>query len=1178
MTDQENLIQFSGCDENNPLSQGEITVFQKPGTPVIVHSILKASTRDNLIQLQTPVLKEPKRLKVHFETPSQHSSSLLETKTYSETEEQSLAGMDAIRDLDEKENWIERNFILTTMDHDDYMTFSKDILLDIIADMPITNGDEKHKEVNEQGLNTEGRWDDSKKDGIASQSDDLNSQFKEKKLENSDIEMGTVSNMTESSDNEKTEHSLIRSGAVAARVQNDSDMQPKEEYYIHGKRDDILDFESGKEAENMHDKAVSSDDEFLSADEDLPEGEKVNSHETIDPKRLHDFNFDDLDWLNPFPTKTTDGEAGVRKGLSKDHISDISNCNQTLEVALDAGYLSQPTHQIVNSTVGNKNPIQSESEEKSENYQTETDLLFSTLPRKQMPGHFESQLKSVSPSQGHNGTDDNGPIKSRKLISNISNEITNEHLFITKCEMVNSVDCSDNLVESVSSIANSPIVKMKDVAQKRLETSLTGDLPNKASKADNEVIRTSKPIQQLKSFSNKSYEPDLENDVDPFRPKKQLMNSQSTSDRIEEIDDVSMESLKPGKPSTNSNKPELKAAVIDPCKQSKQLINSFVITGDTEIDPFKTKKQLPNSPFASGLDVDPFKPSKMLSNSPVSTGAEVDPFKPSKLLSNSPVSTGAEVDPFKPSKMLSNSPVSACADLDPFKPSKMLSNSPVSACADLDPFKPSKMLSNSPVFKESSGNLEIYPSEPMTQLKVTPSKYSPNMEYLSEGDLQTCNTFSGISATEGPLSSQETAKQITCCNPSEQGLKMVHEDEDEDDLTVHTVAKRSQMDFPTGEQDFGLDTNASLDEAQFVPATEVFNDPAMLDMLEQFGRSENKTESTLSRISLYVKFDPLVKNEMGPANPRRISIRPKQLEKVKEFGLEESFLLLGTPPKRSKKPVPPRDPNVTPTGIVSTKRNKSVDMLFSISPEDQDQKTESCFQQPPCTPLLIGDDDCQDGIIEVLKYTEVDWKKMKRQMTLEFQGYLLNKEREWSQEMEAKTKASQKEIREAQEKGNKLQANIENLMMVLSEYEKMINTLIAEKETVSSKSKENIEEIKKERDEIKKERDQALEDLRSLDKFVSDFHRRYDKMKTALEGYVQNEAVLKKTAEDYQQRLIKTEKKLAVTKQDADKLEPVTKELEKVMAAKESEVSRLEAALKMKDLQISKLEQSLEQK
>ncbi|KAK3598439.1 hypothetical protein CHS0354_014062 [Potamilus streckersoni] len=531
--------------------------------------------------------------------------------------------------------------------------------------------------------------------------------------------------MTESSDNQKTEVLLIRSGAVAAMVQKDSDMQPGEQYYTNGKRNDISDFESKKE--NIEDKAVSSDEEFLSADEDLIVGEKVKSSEPTDPKRSHDLNFNGLDWL-------TVGEAEGMRDSSQEHVSEISICNQVIELVQDAAVLSQPTHQIANSTIGDKNPFQSESEEKSDNYLTE----FNTLG-KQMPDLLESKSKfNVSSSQGHKGTDAIDSIRSRKQLSNIPEEITNQehHHFVTKSEMANSVDFSDNPVESVSNIANLPIVKKTDVAENNMETSHTRDLPNKSSKTENKVIGTFKPIKQLKSFPNKSYETDLKNDVDPFRPRKQLMNSQSTSDRVEEIHDVNIDSFKPKKKITISDKLEQNDTVIDPCKQSKQLMNSFVITGDTELNPFKTRKQLSNSPFAS-------------------LGSEVDPFKTRKKLSNSPV-------------------VSSDAEVDPFKPSKKLSNSLVSAGAEVDPFKPSKKLANSPVFKDSSGNLEIYPVEPSTQVKDPPSKHSTSMEHLSAGDSKICDTFSGVSGTEGPVSNQETVKQIICSNPSEQGLKMVN--------------------------------------------------------------------------------------------------------------------------------------------------------------------------------------------------------------------------------------------------------------------------------------------------------------------------------------------------------------------------------------------------------------------
>lgn len=57
---------------------------------------------------------------------------------------------------------------------------------------------------------------------------------------------------------------------------------------------------------------------------------------------------------------------------------------------------------------------------------------------------------------------------------------------------------------------------------------------------------------------------------------------------------------------------------------------------------------------------------------------------------------------------------------------------------------------------------------------------------------------------------------------------------------------------------------AQFTEDEFRSAAEVFKDPADFDFLLRAGSSKVLKESSLSRLSLYVKFDPLVKKADTP--------------------------------------------------------------------------------------------------------------------------------------------------------------------------------------------------------------------------------------------------------------------------------------------------------------------------
>ncbi|XP_076436679.1 uncharacterized protein LOC143276139 isoform X2 [Babylonia areolata] len=223
-----------------------------------------------------------------------------------------------------------------------------------------------------------------------------------------------------------------------------------------------------------------------------------------------------------------------------------------------------------------------------------------------------------------------------------------------------------------------------------------------------------------------------------------------------------------------------------------------------------------------------------------------------------------------------------------------------------------------------------------------------------------------------------------------------------------------------------------------------------------------------------------------------------------------------------------------------------------------------------------GDSDMADShgtesvvkLVQVLKYSQSDWNKLRQELELTFQAQLLAKEKEWG------GKLADRDTRLAtlEEANKKLRQTNDDMRTVMGEFEKTIGQLQSEKEKTSNASQQSLQDVVK-------ERDQALEDLQSVETAFSDLHRRYEKTKGVVDGFKQNEEVLKKCVQDLQNKMKKTEQKIQVIKEQAEeKLERASEEIEKTKKSSASEIARLEAALRKADLQVQSMESTLEQK
>ncbi|XP_052228518.1 titin homolog isoform X2 [Dreissena polymorpha] len=756
-------------------------------------------------------------------------------------------------------------------------------------------------------------------------------------------------------------------------------------------------------------------------------------------------------------------------------------------------------------------------------------------------------------------------------------------------------------------------------------------------------------------------------EVDAFKPTKQVANSSATINRSESnVSDIieGIDPLKPKKQVANSQVPTSKDKVknaasgngkeIDDCQPKAQFTNSPISKADTvarklktenmeEVNPFQTKKQVANSPVANTNikadknepldfeDIDPFKTKRQIANSPVKSAAaigktetepieEIDPFKPKQQMQNSPFSKPAKVeksskqivqdetDLFKPKKQIQNSPDKSLSksneidldnldEIDPFKPKKQMQNSPDTKSKapvkaedavdsdTVDPFKPRKQLQmmNSPANRKGKATLSqiVEQDHENSSLETSPADVKP------EGQADKDVNKTGA-AKEKQALSQPALDLFSDLNPPElrkkENLQLSNKvsllEGDEDTFEVHGVTRRGQSGAMT-------EYWGDVEDAQFVPASEVFNDPAAWDMLEKIGNNASKeTESALSRMSLYVKFDPLV--DPAPSsyiNPRRISIRASQLEKVKEYGLDETLLLLGTPPKKRRQSLmgvhaanSNRGTPTNPNPQVGTARNQGnqppvkklepaqtpnpVDLILAYSP-GKESKPDSAAKPLPMG-ILFGQDveeSTEENLFQELKYTDADLRRLRTEMRLEAQGVLMGKEREFCTEREAWGREREEILR----KWNLDCKEYRKLEQIFNMLEKTCYEISGAKAETENKIVE-----------LKKDHEQALEDLAAMERSFWDLHKRYEKTKEMFLNLKKNEETLKKHLDERVEQQRKQEEKYTRLKEmSEEKLKLASQEIEKLEQSQKVSEEKLKTEKKISDMKVNNLEMKI---
>ncbi|XP_053944799.1 transforming acidic coiled-coil-containing protein 1 isoform X2 [Cuculus canorus] len=143
---------------------------------------------------------------------------------------------------------------------------------------------------------------------------------------------------------------------------------------------------------------------------------------------------------------------------------------------------------------------------------------------------------------------------------------------------------------------------------------------------------------------------------------------------------------------------------------------------------------------------------------------------------------------------------------------------------------------------------------------------------------------------------------------------------------------------------------------------------------------------------------------------------------------------------------------------------------------------------------------------------------------------------------------------------------------IVAEYEKTIAQMIEDEQRTNMTSQKNLQQLTM-------EKDQALADLNSVERSLSDLFRRYENLKGVLEGFKKNEEALKKCAQDYLARVKQEEQRYQALKVHAEeKLDKANEEIAQVRTKAKAESAALHAGLRKEQMKVESLERALQQK
>ncbi|XP_040050554.2 transforming acidic coiled-coil-containing protein 1 isoform X1 [Gasterosteus aculeatus] len=149
---------------------------------------------------------------------------------------------------------------------------------------------------------------------------------------------------------------------------------------------------------------------------------------------------------------------------------------------------------------------------------------------------------------------------------------------------------------------------------------------------------------------------------------------------------------------------------------------------------------------------------------------------------------------------------------------------------------------------------------------------------------------------------------------------------------------------------------------------------------------------------------------------------------------------------------------------------------------------------------------------------------------------------------------------------------VSEMRKIVAEYEKTIAQMIDDEKRNSQSSQKALHTMLK-------EKESALADLNSVERSLSDVFRRYENLKSTLEGFKKNEEVLKKCAQEYLARVKQEEQRYQTLKLHAEeKLDKANEDIAQVRAKASSENMAVAASLRKEQMKNESLEQALQQK
>ncbi|XP_040587784.1 transforming acidic coiled-coil-containing protein 1 isoform X1 [Mesocricetus auratus] len=164
------------------------------------------------------------------------------------------------------------------------------------------------------------------------------------------------------------------------------------------------------------------------------------------------------------------------------------------------------------------------------------------------------------------------------------------------------------------------------------------------------------------------------------------------------------------------------------------------------------------------------------------------------------------------------------------------------------------------------------------------------------------------------------------------------------------------------------------------------------------------------------------------------------------------------------------------------------------------------------------------------------------------------------------------EANEWKKKYEETREEVLEMRKIVTEYEKTIAQMIEDEQRTSMTSQKSFQQLTM-------EKEQALADLNSVERSLSDLFRRYENLKGVLEGFKKNEEALKKCAQDYLARVKQEEQRYQALKIHAEeKLDRANEEIAQVRSKAKAESAALHAGLRKEQMKVESLERALQQK